>query len=178
VLSRSRAMHERLRAFTLISLALLVVVLTGGAGPAVNTSAPTPAGQGECEAAGGTWDRSPFRPEGYCVSDTQEKCVARGGKWQGSVGQENRVRFTGSALRAADLGRREAVHGLRPVREGLCGRDPGPYRRCAWTATSGPVRSGCAEGPVFGECQRDDDPCGCRQYVRNGKLVAPAFCAD
>jgi hypothetical protein len=172
VLSRSRAMHERLRAFTLIFLALLVVVLTGGAGPAVNASAQTPAGQGECEAAGGTWDRSPFRPEGYCVSDTQEKCVARGGKWQ-------RVCWL------------QDLHCVRPTSDGgkPCTDSSQCEKGCVAVIPSltrdarglrPPARSGAdaPEGPVFGECRRDDDPCGCRQYVRNGKLVAPAFCAD
>jgi hypothetical protein len=139
----------------MIGRALLLVALIAASASEAIASADAPATRDECEVAAGTWDRSPARPDGYCVPDTREKCVARGGAWK-------RVCLA------------QRLYCVLPTADG--GKPCTDSSQCASGCTVG-GGSPAGNAPAGGQCRRDNDPCGCWTYVRDGMLT-PTLCTD
>jgi len=105
-----------------------------------------------CATNGGTWDAQ-YK---FCMGDTQDKCKARGGMWTGVC-----MRGTRYCVEARKDARKACKD--KSDCEGEClhvGNKPG------------------ADGSVLGQCQVNDDPCGCRRRVINGKPEEVSICAD
>jgi hypothetical protein len=139
----------------MIRFALLLVALISVPASEANAAADAPATRDECEAAAGTWDRSPARPDGYCVQDTRERCLARGGTWK-------RVCLA------------QRLYCVLPTADG--GKPCTDSSQCVNGCVAG---AGAPAGgaPVVGQCRRDNDPCNCWTDVRDGTLTLTQ-CAD
>lgn len=105
-------------------------------------------GKVECVELGGTWDRTGHRPYGYCVLDTEEKCVSRGGIW-------GRVCFSQSLMCVIKLD------------DG--GKACSDSKDCESRKCIAVGRDANEQGVTVGECVRTSDPCGTFNFIVNGK---------
>lgn len=105
-------------------------------------------GKTECLEKGGTWDRTGRRPYGYCVLDTEEKCVSRGGIW-------GRVCLSQSLMC------------VRKFDDG--GKACSDSKDCESRKCVAVGREANEQGVTVGECVRTSDPCGSFNFIVNGK---------
>ena len=102
----------------------------------------------ECSMKGGTWDRTARRPNGYCILDTEDKCISRGGIW----GRICLAQSLACVKKFSDGGK--ACSDSRDCEGKRCidiGNKPNDH------------------GTTIGECVRTSDPCGGFTFIDNGK---------
>lgn len=140
-------------------LVLSLLIASGIACPDVKAADKSVAAktEKECVAGGGTWTSPAARQDyAYCYPENTASCSAKGGTLRV-------VCMSGSlmcVIRAPDAGK-------------ACSDSS----ECSIACLAGDDRPANKDLPVRGRCQEDNDPCGCRVFVKNGK-IDPGGCTD
>lgn len=116
--------------------------------PVAATPADQPATKIACQSSGGTWDTNKWAPNGYCIQDTEAKCIARNGSW-GRVCMSQSL----ACIRAYSDANKMCSDGA-DCEGGKC-LDAGNKAN--------------EEGVIFGRCVASDNPCGSFNLIKQGK---------